>query len=124
MNIKNPKLLAVLALLLFLTAIALVALLEESAAPPEPLPGDPYSRELVALAKQDLALRLGKDPSAIELVLFRETVWRDSSLGCPQPGGMYLQVLTPGYLIRLKVGASVYSYHGRNGNPPFLCEGR
>jgi len=37
--------------------------------------------------------------------------WPDSSLGCPQPGMMYLQVITPGFKVLLKAGAEVYPVH-------------
>ena len=37
--------------------------------------------------------------------------WPDSSLGCPQPGMLYAQVVTPGYLIVLAVEDQTYEYH-------------
>jgi len=37
--------------------------------------------------------------------------WPDSSLGCPQPGMMYLQVITPGFKVLLKAGEEIYPVH-------------
>ena len=48
--------------------------------------------------------------------------WRDSSLGCPEPGKAYLQVITPGYLFVLEAGGKTYEYHADRGNRVILCE--
>ena len=54
----------------------------------------------------DLALEaLGREVNLTKLELTRQRVyaveWPDSSLGCPQQGRSYLQVITPGYLVSL-----------------------
>jgi len=61
-------------------------------------------------------------PEEIELLSFEFKEWPDGSLGCPQSGMEYAQVLQEGYLIRLEAGGVVYNYHGGGQNPPFLCE--
>ena len=66
---------------------------------------------LVAQAKQDLAGRLTLDQTAIKVTDVESVQWRDSSLGCPQQGMQYLQVITPGYLIRLEAAGQSYEYH-------------
>jgi len=48
-----------------------------------------------------LAIQLGVDPSAITVVWVETKEWPDTSLGCPEPGMMYTQVITPGYLVVL-----------------------
>ena len=73
-------------------------------------------------AQKDLAQRLGIATNEIELVSFETKTWPDSSLGCPQPGMRYLQVLKEGYLILLRAGNDLYNYHGSSGTPPFLCQ--
>ena len=85
------------------------------------LPADPQSREMVFISRADLAVRMETDASQIDFIRFQKTVWRDSSLGCPQPGMMYLQVLTPGYFIEFWAGGRIYRYHGGDGQMPFLC---
>lgn len=77
---------------------------------------------LVDQAKIDLAARLAIDVNSIEVVSEQVVEWPDSSLGCPQEGMAYLQVITPGTHIQLRVGDQIYSYHSGRGGPPFLCE--
>jgi len=74
--------------------------------------GDERGAELVALAKADLAGRLGVDVEEIEVRSIEPAQFPDASLGVPEPGKMYAQVITPGYIIRLAVGKHVYEYHG------------
>lgn len=76
---------------------------------------------LVARAKADLAARLGLSEAEIRVVEAQAVTWPDSSLGCPEPGRMYLQVLTPGYRIVLEAGGRRYTYHAGREGPPFLC---
>jgi hypothetical protein len=76
----------------------------------------------VEQAKADLAERLGVPVDEITLVSTEEVTWPDSSLGCPQPGMMYAQVLTSGTRTTLAAGGKQYSYHSGGQRPPFLCE--
>ena len=76
---------------------------------------------LVSQAKQDLEVLASVPADEIELVKFREVVWPDSSLGCPKPGLLYTQVLSPGYRIVLRARGRRYEYHGARGGKPFLC---
>lgn len=43
--------------------------------------------------------------------------WRDSSLGCPQPGVSYMQVITNGYVVNLSSGDRIHEVRvaGANG---------
>jgi hypothetical protein len=75
----------------------------------------------VAAARADLGGRLGIPAEEIELLEARQVMWADSSLGCPQPGMAYLQVLTPGVLIRLGVDGREHRYHGGSRGKPLLC---
>lgn len=77
---------------------------------------------LVLKARADLARRLDVDPGEIELVGAEEVSWRDASVGCPQPGMAYAQVVTRGSRILLESGAKRYEYHSDNRRDPFLCE--
>ena len=91
-------------------------------ATPASTPSDSGLQKFVNQAKQDLAQHLDISPDKIEVVEVKAVVWRDSSLGCPQPGMAYLQVLQDGLLIRPKVGDKIYNYHSGGNRPPFLCE--
>ncbi|HIQ06039.1 MAG TPA: hypothetical protein EYH31_10220 [Anaerolineae bacterium] len=69
----------------------------------------------VAQAKETLANELGVAADSIKVESVEAVQWRDSSLGCPEPGKMYLQVITPGFRIRLSVGDRIYEYHSGPG---------
>jgi hypothetical protein len=84
-------------------------------------PSLPSLQSLVEKAKDDLAGRLSVPVSKIDLLEARNVVWSDSSLGCPQPGMLYMQVLTPGYLIRLRAEGRDYEYHAGRSRKVFLC---
>ncbi len=69
------------------------------------------SKDAEYAAKIDLARKVGKDIYTIHVISVEEKEWSDSSLGCPQKDMMYMQVITPGYLITLSDGVKEYTYH-------------
>ena len=81
----------------------------------------PLEPPSVALAREDLASRLGVDPSEVEVASRAEVDWPDASLGCPQPGMRYKQVVTNGTLTILTIDGREYRYHAGGGRLPFLC---
>jgi len=72
---------------------------------------DPIAAEFIEGARKDLASRLGIPPDTIVLVRSEAVEWPDSSLGCPEPGQEYAQVVTSGYRIVLAVEETYYEYH-------------
>ena len=77
--------------------------------------------KLIELAKADLADRAAIPLDQITLVDARPVVWPDASLGCPQPGMQYAQVLTPGYLVLLAARGKQYEYHAGRGAAIIYC---
>jgi len=67
--------------------------------------------ELVELARNDLAQEAGVNLEKVDVVDVEPTEFPDASLGVPEPDKTYAQVLTPGYIIRLKVKGETYLYH-------------
>lgn len=90
--------------------------------PALPTPSEAGSQSLIEKAKEDLAQRLSISPIQINLLEMTEVEWSDSSLGCPQPGMDYLQVITPGYLILLEVDAQTYEYHSNKDHYVLYCQ--
>lgn len=87
-------------------------------------PGEEFPAELTGIigaAADDLAGRLGIDSSSVKVVLVEEVVWSDTSLGCPQPGMSYAQVLTDGMRIVLEAEGALYDYRSGGQRDPFLC---
>jgi len=62
-------------------------------------------------AKRHLAARLSRPEAAIALGRVEPVEWRDASLGCPRPGMVYAQVITPGFRIILLADGIAYEYH-------------
>jgi hypothetical protein len=89
-------------------------------APDTPLA--PGLQSLVEKAKADLAQRLSISASDITVLDAASVTWPDASLGCPQEGMLYAQVLTPGYLIRLQTGDQEFEYHASRGTTVIFCE--
>jgi len=80
---------------------------EQSAAEPPAAPGaDPAER-----AKADLAARLGTTVDKIVVESVEEHTWSDTSLGLPEPGMVYAQVLTDGHIVTLGYDGRTYVYH-------------
>lgn len=102
----------------------------DDAAAPSPTPTaaqgdqmtpDPDARRLAAQARSDLAQRLTISADSIRLTRTEAVEWPDTSLGCPKPGFMYAQVVTPGYRIVLEAGGKTYEYHS-DRQQVSLCE--
>lgn len=81
----------------------------------------PQADDNVAFAKADLSEHLDVPEDKIDLVSYESVMWRDGSLGCPDPKASYIQVIQEGYRVQLSVDGDVYNYHGAQGQPPFLC---
>ena len=75
-----------------------------------------------AIARQTLAGELSCQPGAINIVGVEPMEWSDSSLGCPQPGMMYMQVITPGYRITLEHDGQQYVVHTDQGQRAVHCK--
>jgi hypothetical protein len=86
---------------------------------PEPSPLPPALHEESAnrgqdalqRARDDLASRLNVDSGEISVIGAEAVDWSDASLGCPEPGKVYAQVITPGYRIVLEARGQRYEYH-------------
>ncbi|MBU0491126.1 MAG: hypothetical protein KKA73_20655 [Chloroflexi bacterium] len=97
---------------------------------PAPTPGDKPSavvpaeaQDAVALARADLARHLGLvTETAIAVTSVEAMDWPSTALGCPQPGVVYAQIITPGYQIVLAARGDQFTYHTDSGATVVLCE--
>lgn len=78
--------------------------------------------DMIAKVKADLASRLGVSEGEITVVSVEAKTWNDASLGCPEKGMMYAQVITPGYRIILEVDGKQYDYRTDDLENLKLCE--
>ena len=89
----------------------------------QPMPTGPaIPQSLLDEARADVANRAGVAPDQLSVVSVESVEWRDSSLGCPEPGRMYLQVITPGYRIVLQAGGNSYEYHSDQSRRVVPCD--
>ncbi len=72
-------------------------------------------------ARKALANWLGISSEEIEVVKVEEVEWPDTSLGCPEPGMVYAQVIVPGWRVVMRVDDEVYEYHSGRGQG-VLCD--
>jgi hypothetical protein len=71
--------------------------------------------EAEAYAKKDLAARLAIPAGNIKVMECGEATWPDASLGMPEPGQMYAQMLTEGFIVVLEAAGKTYEYHFGSG---------
>ncbi|HJS21768.1 MAG TPA: hypothetical protein VJ764_03860 [Steroidobacteraceae bacterium] len=64
-----------------------------------------------ALARADLARRLGVSADQISVESAKPVVWQDLSLGCPEPGQTYKAVPVTGNVLSLLYHGRTYTYH-------------
>ncbi len=83
---------------------------------------DPNAEKMIQLAKESLAKKFKVNEDQIYLFSVESIVWPDASLGCPQAGLVYAQVLTPGYQILFEAAGQSYSYHTDDVNRVILCQ--
>jgi hypothetical protein len=95
-----------------------------SVAPPPATtaPAGDAAGHVTELARAALAQELGVNVGDITVVSADEQEWSDSSLGCPKEGEVYLQVITPGYLVTLEAEGQRYEYHTDSGQRIVRCE--
>lgn len=81
-----------------------------------------------ATGMEDLALRTASEHLSVpigelEILRLEAVDWRDSSLGCPQPGRAYMQVITPGHYAVVGHDDATWRVHMAGGRA-FVCEQR
>ena len=84
--------------------------------------GDAAMRRMLLLAREDLAGRLKVEAEEIEVLEASYVTWRDTSYGCPRPNAQYMQVLSDGARIKLRVNKRTYHYHSGKNRPLFYCD--
>lgn len=85
-------------------------------------PDDPVVR-VVDVAREYLAGQLDVPIQEVQPVLAEAVEWSDASLGCPESGKAYAQVITPGYRIVLSVGDREYELHtDRSARNIVICD--
>src|SRR4030081_3530373 len=80
------------------------SVLPGSSSPTDPQPA-------VDAALSDAAAHLGVSSASLTVDQVEPREWSDSSLGCPKPGQMYSQIVTPGYVVIISGAGRQLEYH-------------
>ena len=78
-------------------------------------PSDSKASDVGKMAATLVAKRHELDVADIVVDTVEPMEWPDSSLGCPQPGQFYMQMITPGHKVKLHVGERVFFVHEAKG---------
>ena len=94
--------------------------------PTAPASGAPITGEVpeatLQAIQQQLAIDVpGVDLTAATVVTAEAVEWSDGSLGCPEPGMMYTQAITPGYHVVIEVDGTEYDYRATDSGQVRLC---
>jgi len=81
----------------------------------------PELQPLADKAIDILADTLNVSPDEITILEIKRVEWRDASLGCPKPGMMYAQVITPGYLVKAEVNGEPQMVHMNETGHGVVC---
>lgn|GEM_PF-996464 len=83
---------------------------------------NPQQTRAVDAARRELARAARTDADDAALVTISAQEWPDTALGCPQPGMMYQQVITLGYLVLLNARGKTYRVHTDTSGRAVVCE--
>ena len=75
-----------------------------------------------SLFVDDLAQRALVRREAIAILEASQQEWPDGALGCAAPGMNYMQMVTPGYRVRLQANGRSYEYHSDLKGRFVLCD--
>ncbi|HEX8968395.1 MAG TPA: hypothetical protein VF937_10965 [Chloroflexota bacterium] len=75
------------------------------------------------VALETASAQLGVPPDSLVIVMSAQRDWPDSSLGCPQPGFAYFQIVTPGYIVTVDTDdlATEVQVHTDEGSTGVIC---
>lgn len=89
---------------------------------PAPRSDDTVPGEIETAARKLLADELEADAGSLRLDGSEGVEWSDASLGCPQEGMMYAQVITPGYKLVFDLEGTSHAVHtNSDGSHMVVC---
>ena len=89
---------------------------------PAPVDGEGVPPAVIQAAVDDAAARAGVDPAEVTVLSTEPVTWPNGALGCPKPGSMYTQALTPGYRVVVEAGGVRYDYRSSQQGDVSWCE--
>lgn len=87
---------------------------------PAVVDGEVADAEVEAAARRMLAAEIGE--GAFRLLSYERVQWPDASLGCPEEGYAYAQVITPGHKLLFDLDGADYPVHSNaDGSHMVIC---
>jgi hypothetical protein len=77
----------------------------------EQVPTASMPRDVRRAVVADAAKRFKVTESAVVLARAEKVMWNDGSLGCPEPGRRYAQLLVPGFRVVASTREGNFTYH-------------
>jgi hypothetical protein len=115
---------ATVKLLLFVLLCPVLLLAAQEPGPGTASPDRDKERlDAVARAKTTLAETQKVPEAALTLVSAKASTWSDASLGCPEKGHMYAQMITDGWTVILEHEGTRREVHV-SGRKAVICPGR
>lgn len=79
-------------------------------------------KQVIQVASMQEAMKItGLKSADLKIVNIEATEWSDSSFGCPKDGYVYMQVITPGYLVIVKSAEEQLEFHTDTRDNVVLC---
>ena len=79
--------------------------------------------EAVSAAREVLSASLDISSSQIVLLSVEEVMWGNTSLGCPEPGKQYAEVIVSGFRVIFEYQGQKYEYHTNiDGSMVVTCQ--
>ena len=85
-----------------------------------PVKGEVPQAILESILKE-AAAQAKVDRDQLVIARAQSVVWSDGSLGCPEPGMMYTQILVNGYWVIIEAGSKQYDFRVGSGGSFRLC---
>ena len=80
------------------------------------------SQQFAQRGRDEAAKQLGIPADQLSIDKIEPVQWRDSSLGCAEPGKAYAQVLTPGIRVMLSGQGQKVEVHGDTSGRMVVCK--
>ncbi len=91
--------------------------------PPVEVGGGEVPASYLEAVVADAAERSGVSADEVSVLEATAVVWSDGSLGCPEPGQSYIQMLIDGYRVVVSAGGRTLDYRLDGEGSFFVCEG-
>lgn len=75
----------------------------------------------IKAALRDAEGRAGIVPTEVTVATYQRVTWDDGSLGCPQPGKAYTQMLVEGERLVIRADQRLLEYHAASGEDFTYC---